>query len=71
VGVYGYRRKGLENYDNLVPGKLESAEKLEQLRFLENASASDTVETSLPSIVIDRSEDLAKAHGTISSERSG
>jgi 3-deoxy-manno-octulosonate cytidylyltransferase (CMP-KDO synthetase) len=61
VGVYGYRRKFLENYHNLVPGRLESMEKLEQLRFLENGYAIDTVEATYPSIGIDTPEDLARA----------
>ncbi|MDR2436042.1 MAG: 3-deoxy-manno-octulosonate cytidylyltransferase [Puniceicoccales bacterium] len=68
VGVYGYRRKVLENYHNLVPGKLEYAEKLKQLRFLENGYAIDTVGTSQPSIGIDTPGDLARANAAISSE---
>ena len=71
VGVYGYRRKVLENYYNLAPGKLESAEKLEQLRFLENGYGIDTVETSQPSIGIDTPEDLARANAVTFPERDG
>ena len=36
VGLYGYRRKGLEKYVGLPPTVLEQAEGLEQLRALEN-----------------------------------
>jgi 3-deoxy-manno-octulosonate cytidylyltransferase (CMP-KDO synthetase) len=71
VGVYGYRRKFLENYHKLIPGKLESVEKLEQLRFLENGCAIDTVKTLKHSIGIDTPEDLIKANAAIFSESEG
>jgi 3-deoxy-manno-octulosonate cytidylyltransferase (CMP-KDO synthetase) len=36
IGLYGYRRHGLERYITLPPTPLEAAEGLEQLRALEN-----------------------------------
>jgi len=36
VGIYCFRREFLETYTSLEPSALESAEKLEQLRMLEN-----------------------------------
>jgi 3-deoxy-manno-octulosonate cytidylyltransferase (CMP-KDO synthetase) len=36
IGLYGYRRRGLERYINLAPTPLEKAEGLEQLRALEH-----------------------------------
>lgn len=36
IGIYAYRPKMLAQYLSLEPGKLEQAEQLEQLRFLEN-----------------------------------
>ncbi|MCK5718778.1 MAG: 3-deoxy-manno-octulosonate cytidylyltransferase, partial [Thiomargarita sp.] len=34
IGIYGYQRSVLENYHSLAESSLETAEKLEQLRFL-------------------------------------
>jgi 3-deoxy-manno-octulosonate cytidylyltransferase (CMP-KDO synthetase) len=61
IGVYGYRRAVLENYKNLYASSLETAESLEQLKFLANGYAIDTVITELPTIGIDTPEDLEKA----------
>jgi 3-deoxy-manno-octulosonate cytidylyltransferase (CMP-KDO synthetase) len=44
VGVYGYRRNVLQQYFELPGGRLESAEKLEQLRLLEAGKRILTVE---------------------------
>ncbi|MDR1256029.1 MAG: 3-deoxy-manno-octulosonate cytidylyltransferase [Puniceicoccales bacterium] len=68
VGIYGFRRTVLENYHNLAPGKLESVEKLEQLRFLESGYAIDTVRASQPSFGIDTPADLAKANTLIANQ---
>ena len=42
-------------------GKLENAEKLEQLRYLENGITLRMIETSFTGIGIDTPEDLEKA----------
>ena len=44
VGMYGYRRNVLQRWSSLAPSPLEEAEKLEQLRLLENAITIDTYE---------------------------
>lgn len=44
VGMYGYRRDVLERWLALAPSPLENAEKLEQLRLLENGISIDTYE---------------------------
>ena len=36
LGIYGYKRKALEQYDNLIVTKEERHESLEQLRWLKN-----------------------------------
>ena len=58
VGVYGYRRKVLEEYDQLPEGLLEGAEKLEQLRLLETGLSIQTVEVGYRSRGVDTPEDL-------------
>jgi 3-deoxy-manno-octulosonate cytidylyltransferase (CMP-KDO synthetase) len=44
VGLYAYRASALAQYANLPQGPLERSEGLEQLRFLENGIALQTVE---------------------------
>ena len=59
VGVYGYRRDILEIYPHLPESKLEAAEKLEQLRFLEAGYTFQTVETDYRPAAVDTQADLA------------
>ncbi len=58
LGVYAYRRKALLTYSQWKPGPLETAEKLEQLRFLEHGAvvACPLVEDGSPGV--DTPEDL-------------
>ncbi|CAN7743245.1 3-deoxy-manno-octulosonate cytidylyltransferase [Mesorhizobium sp. LjNodule214] len=44
VGLYGYRVRCLKGFPHLPVGPLERAERLEQLRFLENGHAVHVVE---------------------------
>ena len=44
VGMYGYRRDVLQRWGKLMASPLEDAEKLEQLRLLENGITIDTYE---------------------------
>jgi 3-deoxy-manno-octulosonate cytidylyltransferase (CMP-KDO synthetase) len=69
IGVYGYRRALLENYKNLHPSALETAESLEQLKFLDNGYAIDTVIAEWPTIGIDTPEDLKKATAWLNSRK--
>lgn len=61
IGVYGYHRRVLQQYASLQTGRLETAESLEQLRFLENGYKIDTIKVDTPSIGIDTQEDLIAA----------
>ena len=60
VGIYGYKTEILKNIITLPKGKLEVAELLEQLRWLENGFSIFAEETELESIAVDSPEDLSK-----------
>ena len=60
-GIYAYRAETLERFVTLPPGKLENAEKLEQLRALENGIAIRVITSNLQSVGVDTPEDLAAA----------
>ena len=57
LGLYGYRREALERYCALPPAQLEQAERLEQLRFLENGIPIHVLETAEDTIGVDTEED--------------
>ena len=57
VGLYVYRREFLLKYAQMPPTFLEMAEKLEQLRVLENGYRIKVVETSYDSIGVDTPAD--------------
>ena len=61
VGLYVYQRDFLIRFAALAPTPLELAEKLEQLRALENGVRIKVVETSFESLGVDTPEDLTKA----------
>ena len=58
VGIYCFRREFLETYTSLEPSTLESAEKLEQLRMLENGYRIGVVFTDTAPKGVDTKEDL-------------
>lgn len=61
IGVYGYTRAALSAFPELRPSLLEQAEKLEQLRFLENGFSIQTVVTGYRPLGIDTPADLEAA----------
>jgi len=65
VGVYAYKKEALLWFTNSSPSSLEQAEKLEQLRFLENGKKIKMAETDYINIAIDTPADLEKARQLI------
>ncbi len=61
VGVYAYRKNALLQFTQWKQTPLEVAEKLEQLRYLENGMQIKMVFTNHTSIGIDTPEDLERA----------
>jgi 3-deoxy-manno-octulosonate cytidylyltransferase (CMP-KDO synthetase) len=66
LGLYAYRRETLQRFPNLPPSKLEAAEKLEQLRFLENGIDIHVTQTPYDTIGVDTEEDLQRVEGILS-----
>lgn len=60
LGLYAYRKEVLEKFPTLPASRLEEAEKLEQLRLLENGIPIQVVETELDTIGVDTEEDFRK-----------
>ena len=58
IGPYAYRKGFLLKFSGLPMGKLERAEKLEQLRVLENGYRIKMVETKYDCIEVDTPRDL-------------
>jgi 3-deoxy-manno-octulosonate cytidylyltransferase (CMP-KDO synthetase) len=67
LGIYAYRKDFLFNFTNLPKSKLETLEKLEQLRALENGYKIKTIETEYETIGVDTPEDLKKAESMMRS----
>lgn len=61
IGIYGYNRLLLQRMHSFKPSILERAERLEQLKFLENGVKIRCLKTDEPSFGIDTAEDLEKA----------
>jgi len=59
IGLYAYRKSFLMEFPRLRVSQLETIEKLEQLRILENGISIRVVETGKDSVGVDREEDLA------------
>lgn len=60
IGIYGYRRDFLLGYKDLPPSRLEQAEKLEQLRALENGRRIRMIEIPRPTLSVDAPADIIK-----------
>ncbi len=60
VGIYGYRRETLLRLVKFPVSPLENAEKLEQLRALENSIAIAVVKVEYDSVGVDTPEDVSR-----------
>jgi 3-deoxy-manno-octulosonate cytidylyltransferase (CMP-KDO synthetase) len=60
LGIYAYRKAALEKFVSLPESFLERAERLEQLRFLENGIPIYAAETPYDSVGVDTEDDLAQ-----------
>lgn len=60
IGLYAYRAEVLREIVKLPPGQLEMAERLEQLRWLENGYVIQMAETTVENVAIDTPADLER-----------
>lgn len=68
VGMYGYRADVLHEWSHLAPSPLENAEKLEQLRLIENGITIDTYEivaNAQNTLSVDSPADLERARSLV------
>ena len=66
IGLYAYSRKALALFHELPQSSLETAEKLEQLRFLQNGIPIHVLETPHDTIGVDTEADLARVENLFS-----
>lgn len=71
IGLYLYQRDFLLGYSALPVGPLEEAERLEQLRALENGLRIRVVETDYESLGVDTPEDLEKVERLFAASTEG
>lgn len=60
IGIYGYRTAVLQQIADLPAGRLETAESLEQLRWLEYGFCIHTAVTEIENLAVDTPGDLNK-----------
>lgn len=69
IGLYAYRRQALERFVKLPPGELESREKLEQLRALENGMRIDVARVDTLPLGVDTPADLERARALLAPKK--
>lgn len=67
LGLYAYRGETLDKFHRLPPSPLELAEKLEQLRFLQNGIPVHVLETRFDTVGVDTEADLARVQEILAS----
>lgn len=60
IGIYGYQRDFLLKFRQLSASRLETTEKLEQLRALENGYKIKIIETSSPTFSVNTPQDIIR-----------
>jgi len=65
LGIYAYRKQALDRFVSLPESSLERAERLEQLRFLENGIPIYAAETPFDSIGVDTEEDFQRVQALL------
>ncbi len=65
LGFYAYRRAALDRFCNLPESKLEAAERLEQLRFLEDGIDIYVETTPFNTVGVDTEDDLKRVEAMI------
>jgi 3-deoxy-manno-octulosonate cytidylyltransferase (CMP-KDO synthetase) len=69
VGIYAFRKHFLDRFTSLPEGRLEAAERLEQLRALEYGFPIKVVETAYDSKAVDTPSDIEKLEAVLGKER--
>jgi 3-deoxy-manno-octulosonate cytidylyltransferase (CMP-KDO synthetase) len=69
IGIYAYTKDFLFTYKNIPTSSLESAEKLEQLRVLEEGFRIKVIETKFDTMGVDTPEDLEKVRQILAKNR--
>lgn len=65
LGIYAYRKAALERFSSLPVGWLESVERLEQLRLLENGTDIYVAAAPGDTVGVDTEEDLQRAEAVL------
>jgi 3-deoxy-manno-octulosonate cytidylyltransferase (CMP-KDO synthetase) len=68
IGLYAYRSAALTRFHALAPSELELAERLEQLRLLENGISLYVEPTPFDTIGVDTEEDLRQVESFLHSQ---
>lgn len=69
LGIYAYRKSALDRFPKLPSRRLETIERLEQLRFLENGIDIYVTSTPFDTIGVDTEEDLRAAEQHLLNQR--
>ena len=69
IGLYAYRREALARFVALPPGGLETRERLEQLRALEDGMRIDVVVVDTVPLGVDTPADLERARQMVRKAR--